>query len=490
MHLILLETSDIQSYLFATNRLRENVGASRLTYRACTQFVLEAVKHLGGPNLWSNDREKLRENLATKQPSPNIPIEIIIATAGKALLLVKDKKVAQTIVSEVTERALREAPGLDICGVISEPFDWDTDKIHLQVKKLHDSFQEIRSSRPYPSARFPSLPIATLCANSGLPAQGVDKDGTEISAISHFKQIATSDYHAQQFSNLSWIAIVHAKVNGIDQIFLEFDKHIGAGYNRNYLNKLRLFSLTLEKAIEKALIEAINRLSKPIIPLILGNTELCLICDGQIALELTYLFLKAFETSYEGIPLSACAGVAIAQPHFPLINTYTLAEELTEKTQILNKRIIGQSCSAMDFHIISNTSFTEISEIRQQLTIHQNTRLTAKPYIVTADNKHRWAKQHHIDGLLSRIRAILKRDDYGRHLLPSSQLHQLREGLLMGRDEADGRLKLILTTNPGFRTLLEQPSKSIFRLAEDGNWETRFLDALEAAPFWKNHENA
>lgn len=168
------------------------------------------------------------------------------------------------------------------------------------------------------------------------------------------------------------------------------------------------------------------------------------------------------------------------------------SEHVTEKkeTIILNKRIIGQPCSAMDFHIISNTSFTEINEIRQQLTIHQNTRLTAKPYIVTADNKHQWAKQHHIDGLLSRIYAILKRDDYGRHLLSSSQLHQLREGLLMGRDEADGRLKLILTTNPGFRTLLEQPSKSLFRLAEDGNWETRFLDALEAAPFWKNHENA
>jgi hypothetical protein len=528
MHLILLKTSDNQSYLFTTKRLRESIGASELTYQASTQFVLQAVEQIGGPTLWSNNPKILRENLKAKQP-PKADVEVILATTGKALLLVKDEKMARTIVSQVTERILREIPGLDICAVISDAFDWENDNIHLQIKKLHKTFEKVRSSRPYSSARFPSLPIATLCASSGLPAQRLDKDGTPLSAISQTKQKAAEDWKnridpltadlnpsqlEKHLSELPWLGLVQAEANGVDQIFDDFDKRIGttfettAAFNRIYLNKLRLFSLALETATINALNDAIKALTKfrkkalPIIPLFLGDTGFTLICDAQATLELTRLFLRAFEqqTTHDTIiveiakphrHLSACAGVTISQPHFPLHNAHTLADDLLESAK---KPLVAQPypCSAMDFHIVYNTQNIRLNEIREQLT-NQNTRLTAKPYIVTAENK----LPNHIDGLLTRIQAIIKKDDYGRRLFPNSQLHELREGLLMGREEANGRLNLLLTISPRLRAFLELPSKDedvkgLFRLAADGKWETRFLDALETATFWENfhHENA
>jgi len=589
MHLVLLETSGNQNYLFATNRLRENVGASELTYRAGTQFVLEAVAQLGGSALWDDDPNKLRENI-TKQSlieNADTPIEVIVATSGKALSLVKEKETAEKLISEVTRRALQEMPGLDICGVISEPFKWAKNEIHLKIKEVHKDFEEVRSSRPHPVARFPNLPITALCKTSGLPAYDIDKDGKEISVVSHVKQktadawkdrigkilkgseyfvVKSIDQLEKHFGTLSWFAVVHADGNGLGKIFLNFEQYSGAKNNRDYVNKLRHFSLALEDATENAFRESLKVLGKlkeenfqrkaqnnkgeilPIVPLVLGGDDLTVICNGEYALEFTRVFLKEFEqqTAREDIHrgiipqiaqqsnycprLSACAGIAITKPHFPFHNSYTLAEELIKQAKTVKERLyistdnkekIPYPCSAMDFHVVYDASFTHLSEIRELLKTDKHlakenqTRLTAKPYVVTTaenlpsageithtENKSNawicashldWVQTHHIRGLLTRIQALLEKGDDDHRQLPNSQVHYLREGLFLGHEEADGRFNLMLKRYPSFKEFLEEDSlfRFNFLCCHENDItcyrETRFLDALEATEFWKDY---
>lgn len=563
MHLVLIETSGNQAFIFATNKLGENVGASELTYRAGTRLVLEAVGKKTQRQLWPDNGSpaKLRENLLNPSLNKTISngsnIEVVMATSGKALLLAQEKKDAQDIVSDVTREALVQAPGLDIMGVVSAPFAWVPNGTDLQkhIRAVHEEFEELRSIRPGPATRFPMLPVAAQCSSSGRPSWVLEKEGDswvvlsreskvkrdsaahwhgrigEVLSSTPYKTLDNPDQLERLYRELNWLAVVHADGNGLGKIFLEFDQHLSKKDNATHVHTLRSFSVALEEATEaafkRALVQlpALKKVGKgkqknllPIIPLVLGGDDLTAICDGEFALPFAVEYLRAFEDETgneehcEGVipqiakkalgcaRLSACAGVAIIKPHFPFHKAYELSEQLLRSAKSVKKhvthlhqsKVTSYPCSGLDFHILYDSTFTELEAIRDQLKVN-DTSLTSKPYIVTdisdgvADGT--WARQHHYKGLELMIAAIRATDEDGRRKLPNSQLHDLREGLFLGREGADGRMKLIRAryAKEGLNDLLEKTDDdpSLFRAIADGSgYETRFLDALEAAHFW------
>jgi hypothetical protein len=339
MNLVLIETSGNQSYIFGTNKLRENVGASELVYRAGTQMVLDAVgeKTIGGPkNLWSDDPMELRQNLCNPSinrpiTDPEVNVEVIVATSGKALLLAKNRDIGRRIVRQVTMKLLESAPGVDVCGVLSDDFDWETDTLNAVNKQVHDRLEEVRSARPGPALRFLRLPVVEDCRTSGLPAARVhdedEKDKMPRSAVSISKWENRRAYRirmqklpgiselrldfAEKLDDLEkdaeWLAVVHADGNGLGEIFLNFGEHTGcerADQNPDYVAKFRRFSLALDVCTEKAFLHALQRMNarddkvwfeRLILPLVLGGDDMTIVCDGKCALQFTRDFLDSFE---------------------------------------------------------------------------------------------------------------------------------------------------------------------------------------------------
>ena len=352
MRLVLIETSGNQSYIFATNKLRENVGASELTYRTGTQWVLEAVERNGGPSLWDENAAELRKNLLNQSNSrmPIAEIEVIVATSGKAMLLVKDAEVGRKVIREVTCRALKDAPGLDVCGVVSDDFDWKESALGKIVSETHEQLDQTRDNRPGIALRFLRLPVVMECATSGLPAAKWDerKEGEEPaarSAVSLKKREGSKSYgprmktllrlqeidrdFADNIGDLErccdWLAVVHADGNGVGQIFRDFWENSGCEerqgngeaiekLNRDYVETYRKFSIALDVCTEEAFILALRKLQGwkdklrslqrikknsdvvlPILPILLGGDDLTLVCDGQAALQFTHVFLTEFE---------------------------------------------------------------------------------------------------------------------------------------------------------------------------------------------------
>lgn len=552
MYLVLIETSGNQNYIFSTNRLRENIGASELTYQAGTYWVVQAVATQNKELLikdWRKPdqfRQMLRDDNSALEDS-NRKAEVIIAASGKALVLTQDQDTAKTIISEVTRRALIEAPGLDIAGVY-ESFTWsekDTDSLSDAIKAVHKTFEEVRSRRPSPENRFLRLPIVASCAISGLPASTIDTLGKKPKPISKISSVKRDKAEAakERLTNLdkrlqsqidqllrdeeseeekrSWLAVVHADGNGLGQIFINFKDYIGKDKNcRDYVNQYREFSLALDECTEAAFKKALDVFPEeedrkrkkvaPIVPLIIGGDDLTVVCDGHYALEFTKVFLQEFEKQTEENPeiskisqkafeikrLSSCAGVAIVKRHFPFSVAYELAEKLIKSAKTVKQEVTKKNdkstpfpCSAIDFHILYDTRGVELDDIRNQLHPEPNTYLYNRPYVVSeieqlvADGKN-WAEARQWSFLSHRIQAL------NSDILPSSQSHALRTSLFLGKAAADSQLQLIEQRYDNLNQLIESEgsSASLFHPISDKGYATSFLDALDAMDFLKNSQ--
>jgi hypothetical protein len=537
MYLVLIETSGNQRFIFSTNKLRENVGASELVRRAGVDLVLDAVASCGGPDLGGADEAETRQNLvgqvAVEAPG-GTGIEVVLATSGKALVLMDESKGkhAASLVTAVTLAALREAPGLDVCGC-SVSFDWSREALDDVVRECHAKLERTKGRKPPHELRFLRVPVVASCRTSGLPA--AEWDGSEVepgarSRVSAGKrEVAEAARGRMQrvskagsfpadinemeelFGGLEWVAIVHADGNGLGKIFLRFGERAGAAgasQNREYVNALRRFSIGLDESTEAAFVAALKvvpeagrgrRKYRGVLPLVLGGDDLTVLCDGRGALPFAREFLRQFEQETgrngnlgpvlgiegNGGHLSACAGVAIVKPHFPFHAAYELAEELLRSAKTVKTKG-GEGLSALDFHVLHDSSVTGLDLIRGRMTVDDGkTLLFARP-IVVSDSSSNWVARHAWGRLEARVDALRRGED-DRRALPNSQAHHLRAGLFVGAEEADGRLKLLLSRYGVLEELSEErpgQQRSFFwNGVADGDRETGYLDAMEAFDF-------
>jgi hypothetical protein len=577
MNLVLLETSGNQRYIFATNKLRENVGASELTYRVGMKTVLQAVKKVAGIDLLPEndlDGSKLRATLLDSTKNRPIgqgnKVEVIVATSGKAILLVDDdenKTISGQIIREVTQTALREMPGLTIHGAISEPFgnlaNDDFSGVHECISDVHRILEGIRYRVPSNEQRSLRLPFFAQCKTSGLPAQTTDKEGKNTILVSSLSKVKSEnkkngiDRIAEVFLGLNlinpediekcaWTAVIHADGNGLGQVFLNFKDYAGFDQSgvwngRLYLDEYRKFSLALDVCTIKATRTALEhlwgflakreaerlkkevgelsgddlkKLALPVVPLVLGGDDLTVLCDGEYALKFTHDFLTAFEDetaiSHELVddivPLIAqkafkknylgiCAGIAIVKPHFPFHQAYELAESLLRSAKDVKQKITTAPSSAMDFHILYDSAYSDLELIRERLRVDgEKTHLYAKPYVVTdeetlaSEKSNAWLTPRRFSELEKRVEVMRAPDneDAGKRALPNSQLHGLREALFLGWGEANARMNLIKQRYPSLNRLLW--NGSLFFKESDGvkkEGATHFLDALDVVGFWK-----
>lgn len=169
-YLVMLQTNSNQPFIFSSPRLREQIGAS---------FEITLLSH------WvKEEAEKLLK------PKP-LPASFWVSdSSGKVIVRFTEKEgepgaLAKQLITQVTRRALTDAPGLDVTGVFIEATFDIVDARDLN--KLDRVFLDYSLNRRPAAARFPQFPFLERADESALPAVAplTKSDTKKIYATAH-----------------------------------------------------------------------------------------------------------------------------------------------------------------------------------------------------------------------------------------------------------------------------------------------------------------
>ena len=384
-----LDTTGIQDYIFKSNHLRENIGASYLVEQATTEWAKKALEEL---------RKELNQGIHipnSKAPSAkphiedgNLAAELVYAGGGNTVLLFTNSQYAERSTQILSKRVLLYAPGLNIV-VVHKEFEWEHDSLKETIDELLNNELARKKRERVPSGPLLGLGVTAACRSTQLVAVDESEafDDEKPYLISReiqkklravrsandelkrqFLNPSTSDIYAfplrtdhmgRSRGDSSYVAVVHADGNEMGDRFREHGKNRS---NRDYITAIRELSQSVNdagivalKAVVSAILDSIEdgkivgklgifslKISEegeyylPFRPLVYGGDDVTFVCDERLGLELAAIYLKAFEEQTKNVAdayknkekLTACAGVCIVKTHYPFVRAYQLSEAL------------------------------------------------------------------------------------------------------------------------------------------------------------------
>lgn len=510
--LTILDTVAIQNYIFGSNRLKENVGASELVKQATETWAYESLP-----------QQPLSD---ARIEDGNTKTEVVYVGGGNTVILFADEPEAKAFAARLSEQLITAAPGIEL-AVVHQPFDWAQDALGGKKSgKMFEAFGRLADLKRRQLTNRPliGLGVTATCQSTGQPAVTIVAEGKETPRLISAEVAAKlkgeekvnkklignlSDSGYEMISNFdelgskdesSYLAVVHADGNGMGKLLEQIGaEHPQASQNRAYLLALRSFSHDVKAASEKALKLMEEKLLQSVRPdekgeekimgvvpvkdkrlpyrrLVSGGDDLTFVCDGRLALTLIAFYLKMFEQEMKAThnprlkDVHACAGIAVVKSHYPFARAYELAESLSQEAKKWVKES-DQDFSALDWHFAPSGVMGELNLIRdREYRLVGNKTLLLRPVALDEDQQS-WRNWPNF----KRVVLTFKRDWAGRH----NKVKRLQQALRAGEEGVKQFLAAYQETLPD----ISSTDPNLPRTGWAGE-HCGYYDAIEAIDFF------
>ncbi|MEM3485504.1 MAG: hypothetical protein QXI12_07760 [Candidatus Methanomethyliaceae archaeon] len=437
--LMVVDTGAIQDYIFGTNNLKQNAGASYLVDCATRKWVADALPK---PNNVL-DLDDMQSPFSNKNiEDGELKAEIVYTGGGNAIIIFAEPGEAVAFTKRYTRHLLLEASNLHILLAHTE-FDWDEEPLGGDngVVRRVMAILNRRKNDHVLSPSVPGLAVTAACTYTDLPAvtENIEDGETHLlSAEALTKVQAFNQAHGRLLRLVDWcgyqvpmnfddfgrtvgessyIAVIHTDGNGMSKRIRALrDKFPLAQQNRDYIREMRQFSLSLQNASMEALCKTVRHLANsvkpsetgekcigpvvirdnklPFRPLIFGGDDVTFVCDGRLGISLAACFLNEFSSRVlsDGMPPYARAGVAVVKTHYPFAQSYALAEALcaSAKNYVLERQkppFNEDGLTVMDWHFATGGVITSLERIREREYTVRDGKLFARPIRLTSQGR-------------------------------------------------------------------------------------------------------
>lgn len=357
------EAKGIQSFIFATDKLREIKGGSSL------------VEELG---------DLFGEALAAFGLTEGNGVErLTLAVAGGASIEVPGNLEDQlaSFMAAWPLLVARHAPGLQLVqarvpGPASRGEAWN----ELQG--------ELRAARSRLDPELPEAgPIALRAPRSGLPAAGFDPADKEVAvdaAGARKVSAAAADTLGRRIGkqwswtedlddlDRSYVGVLHLDGNDVGNRIKALVDGGQAGQLRDFSEKLAHGTVEAVRAAVREVLEpAADGARLPGRPVVVGGDDVTFVLRGDVALSFAHVLLREFEREHAGAlggPLHASAGLALVHRHHPFHAAHVLAGDLCTfaKKTVRGKGEDGATPSSLAFYRLTSADAGNWKEIRDR----------------------------------------------------------------------------------------------------------------------------